>query len=182
MPRWCCLLVLLCSACAGGQTGEITMLGPCREALGEVGLDETSDAGEAATPRIARLTTEAEVELSWEDGSSSTLAITLTPTGDPAVVVGGEGCDRPFLDVPMTARISDGARLDTTLTGNLALVDDADGALAAEAPLDDALRPEGADPATAALRLVLSTSSTGLTGQLFTRASELDDEEPLGSF
>lgn len=157
------------------------MLGACNQALDEVGLDEESEAGEAAGPRIARLTSDAEVDLAWEDGSSSALSITLTPTGDPVVVVGGEGCTRPFLDVPVTARLSDGARLDTTLTGNLALVADADGALAAEAPLDEGLRPEGAD-ATAALRLVLSTSTSGMTGQLFTRASDLDDEEPLGSF
>jgi len=177
---------LLLAACAGGQTGEITELGACREPLGEVATDAASEAGAPAETQLARLTTTAEGTLAWADGADAALTVTLALAGEPATLVGGEGCERPFLHVPITVglRTADGA-LDETLEGAIALQDHDRAAAHARLPLAalrGTLTLDGVDPETATLLVELDVSTDALGGQLFVRPSEAEDERRLATF
>ncbi|HBQ19044.1 MAG TPA: hypothetical protein DEF51_50605 [Myxococcales bacterium] len=177
----------LLAGCAGGQTGEITELGACRVAIGEVAIDAASEAGSSAEAQLSALTSELSGTLAWTDAGRAPAAVTVSValSGQPATLVGGEGCARPFLDAPVqiTVRTDDGA-LDEVLDGVLVLQDAGAAAARARLPLSalrGGLTLEGVDPTRATVLLELNLMAETLSGQLFVRPSDEEDERRLGA-
>lgn len=182
------LVASLLAACAGGQTGEITDLTACDEAVGVVSIDEASDAGRSARAQLAAFPTALEGELTWSAGGATTITVSAALSGAPATVMSGDECERPHLEAPIavTVRTADGA-LDDTLRGTIAL-SDVDAAVAqASLAFEErsgslALDPD-LDPARASVRVVLELHPETMLGQLFVSSGTGDgDERPLASF
>ena len=57
MRRVWVVSALMATACAGGQTGEITELTAFREAIGAVSVDEASEAGLPASSQESSVST-----------------------------------------------------------------------------------------------------------------------------
>jgi hypothetical protein len=161
------------AACAGGQTGEITMLGACREPIGTTALGEPSDAGRAVLDQLAAISLEIEAPLAWQSAERTEptqVSVSFAPTGEPAVLLGGDGCERPWLEVPVSVRVQteDGA-LDEMLAGS-AFLSDADAAnvyaSTAIADVRGELEPPGVDPERASLRVDLLSQPGHLEGQV----------------
>lgn len=184
-PGWI-MSALIATACAGGQTGEITDLTACAAPVGTVAVDQPSDAGRSAREQLAELMTRAEAALAWQDGGSSTLAISFDLSGEPATLLGGPECARPWLEAPVTItlRTEDGA-IDDTVEGTVLLTDmgsasvqasitiaDMNGALAEDHP--------DLDPQLTTLRIDLLSDGDSIGGQL--TLSEDASDAPLASF
>lgn len=121
------------TACFGGQTGEITMLGACREPIGEVSVDAASAAGRSAREQVDLLRTEASAPLLVE-GSSATVDVGFALGGGPAVLLGGPECERPLLRAPVVVSLaSDDGSLAETMEGAILLDDSGHGAVQAVA-------------------------------------------------
>jgi len=167
------LLALALAGCAGGQTGEITMLGACREDVGPGDLSEVSSA-------LDSLGREQTVAITWMDarfGAGDTdLVFTLTER-EPARLVGGEGCDVPFVSSPVEAsvRSGDGA-VDAVLDGAIGRTAADSVSARADAPYDGELGP-------GALVLEVSVGEELTTGSLsFDPESETEDGTTLALF
>lgn len=96
------------------------MLGACREPIGDAELEEVS----VALDRVGRTQ---EATVSWGDPAfadgETTLRLTVEELG-PATLIGGQGCDRPHVSSPASARLtSDDGALDESLEGSLARID-----------------------------------------------------------
>lgn len=176
-------------ACAGGQTGEITDLTACDEAVGVVSVDEASDAGRSARAQLDALPTELEAALAWEgEGAPTTLTVSIALSGGPATVMSGDECERPYLEAPITVtlRTADGA-LDDMLPGSIAL-SDVDAAVAQASlsfeELDGSLELDAdLDATRASVQVVLELRPELVAGQLFVSPGpEAGDERPLASF
>lgn len=121
------------TACYGGQTGEITVPGACRDPIGEVALDESSAAGRAAQVQVDLLRTEASAPLLVE-GSAATVDVAFALSDGPAVLLGGPECERPLLRAPVTVSLSsDDGSLAETIDGAIVLDDSGHGSVQAVA-------------------------------------------------
>jgi hypothetical protein len=178
MLRWSSM-ALLAAACAGGQTGEITDLAACHEPIGVAEIDAPSAAGAPAEERLAALTTELRTVVSQGDRPYA-LAVAIALTGEPATLLGGPECARPWLEAPVVIELSttDGA-LDETIEGTV-LFTGADAAVAigtlSTETMNGALDVE--DGAT--LRVDLLAEPTRLGGRLSVVSG--DDHRALTSF
>lgn len=189
MPRSWLASALILTACAGGQTGEITELGACSEPVGTVLVSEPSQAGRSARDQLAAITTSAETELQWEGSTApSTLEVGFVVAGERATLLGGSECEQPWLEVPVTLalRTTDGA-LDENIAGTALLTESDVAAVRAElslaelrgtVELDDAL-----DRERAILRVDLSADAEAMDGQIsIDPGTEGADDRALASF
>ncbi len=182
MPRvWRTLVCgLALAGCVGGQTGEITELGACREDVGEADLSALTEALDALSRRRT-------VEVAWSEAGfaegSTEVTFEVLERG-PARTVGGEGCARPYPSSPasVTVRSADGA-LDEVLEGTLARV--ADGQILVRASRDAAaLEGTGALPsADGALWIELTLREGATSGAVrFEPDAEAQDGVGLALF
>ncbi len=174
MRRWVIASALACTACFGGQTGEITDLTACRDAIGSQPLDEPSADAPPPRERLDAMTSSRELPLT-SDAGSTTLTVAYAPTGEPATILGGPECVEPWLEVPVlvTLRTSDGA-LDEVLEGT-ALLSGADAvSVRASATLSE-LRGTLADPSRDTLEVELQSDPAALAGRVVLHAA---DEDP----
>ena len=180
MRRVWVVCALMAAACAGGQTGEITELTACREAIGAVSVDETSEAGLSARDQLAALTTAVETELAWEGAGSTPATVSFALSGEPGTLLGGAECARPWLEAPvtLTVRTADGA-LDETIEG-VVLLANGTATVRSSIPVEEvngALELE----LDATLRVDLQPERDALRGQL-SLLTEDASERVLASF
>lgn len=106
--------VCAAAACAGGQTGEITMLGPCAELHGE---REFASLSRGEVSALDALLGEHRRSLFWADGSEAELVLVIArDTTEPLRTQGEGGCEALRVPLRMGIATSDG-RLDETLVG-----------------------------------------------------------------
>jgi len=167
------LLALALAGCAGGQTGEITMLGACREDVGAGDLAEVSSA-------LDSLGREQTVAITWLDerfAAGDTQLTFALAEREPARLVGGEGCDDPFVSSPVEVVVrSDDDAVDATLDGAI-------GRTAADAVTVQSDRPYEGALGVGRLVLQVSVSAELTTGALsFEPDSEAEDGTTLALF
>lgn len=170
------IVLLLVSGCAGGQTGEITEPTACSEPVGTTAIDAPSEAGDAPGARLDALVTATERAVTI-DGATTMLEVAFAPSGEPAVLLGGPECVRPWLDVPVTiaVRTADGA-LDETIDG-VALLAVAEGAtVRASLPLAEA-RGTIASEREASLVVSLQAGPDQLTGRFSIQTEDTSELE-----
>lgn len=173
------LAVALCGAfggaafgCAGGQTGEITMLGPCGELHGERSIESLSENEAAA---LDALVGEHEHALVWERGGETRLRLSVSLDEERALRDQGEAACLA-LRVPLRVAVfTDDGTLDESLVGSGVLAGAGVRSFVASgvAPFEGELEAE-------AMELIVSGESLS-RGQLFLKPlGDEGDEEPLG--
>lgn len=177
--RWVLLLaaVLGGGACAGGQTGEITGETSCTEPT-EIPLAESDRA------RLEGLGEPWTGPLAWEeDGTTTELTLSFAVVGETATELGGAGCERTVLSVPVELRLdtADG-RLADAMLGRLEQPRGIDqGSIRASLPLvevEGTFDPTWLGPVEDDARLVASlTRGEGTSsGQIFVAPGGGGDE------
>lgn len=179
MRRVSVVSALIAAACAGGQTGEITELTACHEAIGVVDVGEASEAGRSALEQLAALTTAADTALTWEDAGSTPATVAFALTGEPATLLGGAECARPWLEAPvtLTVRTADGA-LDETIEGTVLL---ANGTATVRSSIPVSEMHGALELDASILRVDLQPERDALRGQL-SLVDEDETERALASF
>ena len=132
----CACLVLACAAgCSGGWTGEITGPSACREV---VATRATSALSEDETALLTLAQSAASARVMWStDALETELVLSAEPTSADAQIIGGEGCETPFAQVPVALRLTSAdARLDELLPGSAELLVPGVVLLRARAPLE----------------------------------------------
>jgi hypothetical protein len=182
-------IALIATACVGGQTGEITELAACHEPADTAAIDEPSEAGRSAAEQLDALTLELDGTLVWHEGERAPVSVSFALSGDPATLLDGPECERPWLEAPVvvTVRTSDGT-LDETIEGTVLLADNGSASVLARIPvrelagtLDLSARSD-LDPETAVLRADLLAEPDALGGRLSLSSGADGTDEPLASF
>lgn len=188
MRRWLVSAILL-TACAGGQTGEITELGACREPVGAAAIDAPSAAGRSAQEQLDELASSASTELAWHGAPASAVEVGFALTGEPGTLLGGSECARPWLAAPvtLTLRTADGA-LDESLSGTALFADTGAATVEATVLVRElagalALDDRALDPEHATLHVTLFAERDALGGQLTLHpGTDGADDRALASF
>ncbi len=190
--------LLVTSACAGGQTGEITVLtDPCHPIGDPVPVEATELGLSANGTSPIRTSAEVELEWFWEDGSTQLASayVEFEPTGEPGTMLGGPACTSPVLEVPVVLSFQvldalDEPALAVDLTGSAVLVTPGSATVSARAPfdaLDGALPPDIVAASTphehAELVIDLMADADALHGfLLFDDGTATSSAEPIAFF
>lgn len=140
------VLLLLALGCSGGQTGEITEPTRCERVTETVPVTELE-----AEPSAALETSSAPSShtLVWNDGSATSLSLTVTRAADTVDRLGAPGCASTWRALVRVDLATTDERLDVTLEGELRFDVGGFVRLRAEAATEDGFLVLVAEPAGA---------------------------------